>query len=462
MRTIVKNGTIVTATETYQGDILLEGEKISAIGLGFPAEQADKVIEAAGMYVLPGAVDVHTHLDAPQMGTVTADDFESGTTAAAWGGTTTIVDFATQPTGGSLLQGYEIWHRKAAGKAVIDYSFHMVIRELTGQTLPEMDLLVRDEGVSSFKLYMAYPGDLMVDDGEIFKILQRSGENGSLVCMHAENGAVIDILVKKALAEGKSGPKYHALTRPTKAEAEATHRAIALAEMVGVPVYIVHLSCAEALEEVRQARQLGLPVYAETCPHYLFLSIEEYDRPGFEPAKYVMTPPLREKRHQEVLWKGLAGREVQVISTDHCPFCWKEQKEIGLGDFSLIPNGAPGIESRLQLVYDGGVRPGRITLNRMVELLCTNPARLMGLYPRKGTLAPGSDADLVIFDPAAKMVLSAKTHHTRVDYNLFEGREVTGVPVTVLSRGEAVIEERRFVGKAGRGKFIKRDHYQLV
>jgi dihydropyrimidinase len=462
MRTIIKNGTIVTAVGTYPGDILIEGEKISAIGLNFPAEQTDKIIDAAGKYVLPGAVDVHTHLDAPQMGTVTADDFESGTTAAAWGGTTTIVDFATQPRGGSLLQGYETWHRKAAGKAVIDYGFHMVIRQLNQQVLPEMDLLVRDEGVSSFKLYMAYPGDLMVGDAEIFRILQRSGENGGLVCMHAENGDVIDLIVKKALAEGKTAPRYHALTRPTKAEAEATHRAIALAEMVGVPVYIVHLSCADALEEVRDARQLGLPVYAETCPHYLFLSIEEYDRPGFEGAKYVMTPPLREKWHQDVLWKGLAGRDVSVISTDHCPFCIREQKEIGLNDFSLIPNGAPGIESRLMLVYDGGVRQGRITLNRMVELLSTNPARLMGLYPRKGTIAPGSDADLVIFDPEAKLVLSAKTHHTKVDYNLFEGREVTGVPITVLSRGQTVIENRAFVGKPGNGKYIKRDHYQLV
>lgn len=462
MRTIIKNGTIVTAVGTYPGDILIEGEKISAIGLNFPAEQTDKIIDAAGKYVLPGAVDVHTHLDAPQMGTVTADDFESGTTAAAWGGTTTIVDFATQPRGGSLLQGYETWHRKADGKAVIDYGFHMVIRQLNEQVLPDMDLLVRDEGVSSFKLYMAYPGDLMVGDAEIFRILQRSGENGGLVCMHAENGDVIDLIVKKALAEGKISPKYHALTRPTKAEAEATHRAIALADMVGVPVYIVHLSCAEALEEVRDARQLGLPVYAETCPHYLFLSIEEYDRPGFEGAKYVMTPPLREKWHQDVLWKGLAGRDVSVISTDHCPFCIREQKEIGLNDFSLIPNGAPGIESRLMLVYDGGVRQGRITLNRMVELLSTNPARLMGLYPRKGTIAPGSDADLVIFDPEAKLVLSAQTHHTKVDYNLFEGREVTGVPITVLSRGQTVIENRVFVGKAGNGKYIKRDHYQLV
>lgn len=462
MRTIIKNGTIVTAGGTYSGDILIEGEKISAIGLGFPTEQTDKIIDATGKYVLPGAVDVHTHLDAPQMGTVTADDFESGTTAAAWGGTTTIVDFATQPKGGSLLQGYETWHRKADGKAVIDYGFHMVIRELNDQVLPEMDLLVRDEGVSSFKLYMAYPGDLMVGDAEIFKILSQSGTNGSLVCMHAENGDVIDLIVKKALAEGKFGPKYHALTRPTKAEAEATHRAIALAEMVGVPVYIVHLSCADALEEVRDARQLGLPVYAETCPHYLFLSIEEYDRPGFEAAKYVMTPPLREKWHQDALWKGLAGRDVSVISTDHCPFCIREQKEIGKNDFSKIPNGAPGIESRLQLVYDGGVRQGRISLNRMVELLSTNPARLMGLYPRKGTIAPGSDADLVIFDPEAKMVLSVKTQHSKVDYNLFEGRQVTGVPVTVLSRGQTVIEDRVFVGKAGNGRFVKRDHYQLV
>ncbi len=462
MKILIKNGTIVTAAETYEGDLLIDDGKIAVIGQGLGVEAVDKIYDAAGKYVLPGAVDVHTHLDAPQMGTVTADDFESGTTAAAWGGTTTIVDFAVQPRGGSLLQGYETWHRKADGKAVIDYAFHMVIRELSGQTLPEMDLLARDEGVTSFKLYMAYPGDLMVDDSQIFRIMQRSGTNGSLVCMHAENGDVIDTIVKKALAEGKTGPKYHSLTRPVRAEQEATHRAIALSEMAGVPVYIVHLSSAGALQEVRNARDLGLPVYAETCPHYLFLSIEEYDRPGFEAAKYVMTPPLREKQHQAALWKGLAGRDIQVISTDHCPFCWKEQKEIGKDDFSLIPNGAPGIESRLMLVYDGGVRPGLISLNRMVELLSTNPARLMGLYPTKGTLAPGSDADVVIFDPQATLVLSAATHHTKVDYNLFEGREVTGVPVTVLVRGEAVIEERKFVGQPGSGRFIKRNHYQLV
>jgi dihydropyrimidinase len=462
MKTVVQNGNIITASDNYFADILIEDGIIVAIARQIPAEGADKIIDARGYYVFPGGVDVHTHLDSPQLGTVTSDDFETGTIAAAWGGTTTIVDFAQQPKGGSLPQGYEIWSKKAEGKAVIDYSFHLVIREMSEQALADMDIMVRDEGITSFKLFMAYPGDLMVDDEAIYKAMRRTADNGGLICLHAENGSVIDVIVKKALAEGKTGPKYHSLTRPIKAEQEATHRAIALAEMAGVPVYIVHLSNTGALEEVRHARDLGLPAYAETCPHYLFLSIEEYDRPGFEAAKYVMTPPLREKHHQTALWKGLAGNDLQVVSTDHCPFCLKEQKEIGLNDFSMIPNGAPGIESRLSLIFDGGVRKGRIGLNRYVELVSTNPARLMGLYPRKGTIAVGSDGDLVIFDPNATEVMSATTHHMHIDYNLYEGMAVTGLPITVLSRGVPVIENRQFVGKAGSGKFIKRSHYQLV
>ncbi|MGH9389515.1 MAG: dihydropyrimidinase, partial [Vicinamibacteria bacterium] len=320
----------------------------------------------------------------------------------------------------------------------------------------EMDALVA-EGVTSFKLFMAYPGVFMLDDASIFKALLKTGENGGTICMHAENGGVIDVLVKKALAEGKTAPKYHALTRPARAEGEATHRAIALAEMAGVPIYIVHLSAAEALEMVTEARDRGLPAYAETCPQYLFLSYDNYEEPEFEGAKYVMSPPLRPKETQEKLWRGLAFNDLQAVSTDHCPFCMKEQKELGKGDFSKIPNGAPGIETRMSLVFDGGVKAGKISLNRFVELTSTSPAKIFGLFPRKGTVAPGSDADLVVFDPQKKTTLSAKTHHMKVDYNPYEGREVTGAAETVLSRGRVIVENGHFTGKAGAGSFLKRN-----
>jgi dihydropyrimidinase len=462
MRALVKNGTVVTALDQYQADILIEDGTISAIGRSLPDAQVDRAYDASGTYVLPGGVDVHTHMAMPFGGTVSIDDFESGTVAAAWGGTTTIVDFAIQPDDTSLPATLEQWWKKAEGKAVVDYAFHMVIRQWNDQIPADMDQLVKREGVTSFKIFMAYPGALMLDDASLFKAFQQTASNGGLICVHAENGGAIDVLVRQALAAGNSGPKYHMLTRPTTAEAEATHRAIRLAEMAGAPVYFVHLSCAEALQMVRESRDRGLPIHAETCPHYLFLNNVEYDRPGFEAAKYVMTPPLREARDQAALWQGLAGNDLQVISTDHCPFCFKGQKELGRDDFSLIPNGAPGVESRLSLVYDGGVRGGRISLNRFVDLVATAPARMMGLYPRKGTIAVGSDADLVIFDQDQRLTISARTHHSRIDYSLYEGMEVTGVPTTVLVRGEPVLLDRQFVGKAGSGRFLKRDLYQSL
>jgi len=455
LKTLIRGGTVVTAADLYRGDVLIEDEKIAAIGMSLDVS-ADSTIEASGKYVIPGGIDVHTHLDMPFGGTKSADDFESGTVAAAHGGTTSVVDFAIQYKGQTLRHAWETWMRKAEGKAAIDYGFHMIITDLNDSVEREMDALVA-EGVTSFKLFMAYPGVFMLDDASIFKALLKTGENGGTICMHAENGGVIDVLVKKALAEGKTAPKYHALTRPARAEGEATHRAIALAEMAGVPIYIVHLSASEALEMVTEARDRGLPAYAETCPQYLFLSYDNYEEPEFEGAKYVMSPPLRPKETQEKLWRGLAFNDLQAVSTDHCPFCMKEQKELGKGDFSKIPNGAPGIETRMSLVFDGGVMAGKISLNRFVELTSTSPAKIFGLFPRKGTVAPGSDADLVVFDPQKKTTLSAKTHHMKVDYNPYEGREVTGVADTVLSRGKVVVEKGKFTGRAGAGTFLKRN-----
>ena len=455
--TVIRNGTIVTAIDTYAADVGIAHGTIVAIGENLPIENAGKVIEADGRLVMPGGIDVHTHLDMPFGGTTSADDFESGTVAAAFGGTTMLIDFAIQYKGQTLRQAYETWMKKADGKAVIDYSFHCIITELADAQLEEMKALVK-EGIPTFKLFMAYPGVFMLDDASIFRAMRAAANSGGMICMHAENGGAIDVLVQRALAEGKRAPKYHALTRPTTAEAEATNRAIALAEMAGAPVYIVHLSCNDALEKVREARDRGLPAYAETCPQYLYLSLENMDAPGFEGAKYVFTPPLREKWHQEKLWQGLAKDDLQAVSTDHCPFCYKEQKELGMDDFTKIPNGGPGIEHRLSLVYSGGVHGKRFSGNRFVQLVSTAPAKLFGLYPRKGTVAVGSDADLVIFDADEEQTISVKTHHMRVDYSMFEGIRVKGIPKTVLSRGRTIIENGRFMGKPGAGEFIKRQN----
>src|SRR5688572_20192901 len=455
MSILIKNGTVVTATDQYVGDVFVEGEKITTIGSALTMP-ADTIIDAKGKYVLPGGIDVHTHMDMPFGGTTWAEAIASGTFAAAFGGTTTIVDLAIQYKGQTLHDAWETWMKKAEGKAAIDYGFHMIITDLSDQVETEMDAMVR-QGVTSFKLFMAYPGVFMLDDGSIFRAMRRTGKNGGTICMHAENGGVIDVLVKEALAQGHTAPKYHALTRPARAEGEATHRAIALAEIADVPVYIVHLSAAEALEMVTEARDRGLPAFAETCPQYLFLSYDNYEEPGFNGAKYVMSPPLRAQATQEQRWRGLAFNDLQAISTDHCPFCMKEQKVLGEGDFSKIPNGAPGIETRMSLVYDGGVRTGRISLNRWVELTSTSPAKIFGLFPRKGTIAPGSDADIVVFNPSKKQTLSVKTLHMKVDYNPYEGREVQGVSETVISRGRVIIENGKFTGRAGGGSFIKRN-----
>src|SRR5450631_70239 len=456
--TIIKNATIVTAIDTTLADVGISGGKISAIAVQLSPENATQTIDASNHLLLPGGIDVHTHLDMPFGGTNSADDFQTGTIAAAFGGTTTLIDFAIQYKGQTLRHAFDTWMKKAHDKATIDYAFHCIITDLGSAQLEEMADLIR-EGVTSFKLFMAYPGVFMLDDASIFRAMRQAAKYSGLICMHAENGGAIDVIVQQALAEGKRAPKYHALTRPTTAEAEATGRAIALAEMAGAPVYIVHLSCNEALEKVREARDRGLPVYAETCPQYLYLSLDNFDAPGFEGAKYVFTPPLREKWHQEKLWNGLKADHLQVVSTDHCPFCFKEQKELGLNDFTKIPNGGPGVEHRMSLIYSGGVAGGRFSVNRFVELVSTTPAKLFGLYPRKGTIAVGSDADIVIFDPNAEQVISVKTHHMRVDYSMFEGMRVKGVTKTVLSRGRVIIENGRFTGKPGAGEFLRRKTY---
>jgi dihydropyrimidinase len=458
MRILIRNGRIITAADDYEADVLIEDDVIALIGRNLVAE-ADRVIDAGGKLVLPGGVDPHTHMEMPLAGTETIDTFSSGTAAAAKGGTTTIVDFPVQKHGQSLLEALDAWQAKLdAHKPVVDVGFHMIISDLAGGKLQDVPTLVK-EGVTSFKLFMAYKGSLMVDDETVFEALSAAGEQGMLTMMHAENGGVIDVLVRRALSEGKTGPRYHEVTRPALAEAEAVHSAVAIAEMADAPVYIVHLSAERSLQHIAEARRRGQNVYAETCPQYLFLDDSVYGAPGFEAAKYVFTPPARSRQNQDALWRGLAFDDLSVISTDHCPFCFKGQKDMGAADFTKIPNGGPGVEFRLQLVYDGGVRTGRITLNRMVELLSAKPAKLFGLFPRKGTIAVGSDADIVVFDPDRTTTLSIENQLSQVDYCMFEGREVQGAPEVVLSRGTVVYDGGKVTGEAGHGRFIKRTEH---
>jgi dihydropyrimidinase len=459
--TLIQNGAIVNAGSTQHADLLIDGSTIKEIRAGIPASAAEKVVDATGLLLLPGGIDAHTHLDMPFGGTQSADDFLTGTRAAAIGGTTTIVDFAIQARGTKMRNALDTWWKKAEGRACIDYGLHMIVTDLPDAGLEDMDDMVR-EGVASFKLFMAYPNVLMVDDATIFKAMRQTAKNGALICMHAENGSVIDVIVQRALAEGKTAPIYHALTRPTRAEAEAVHRAIAMAEIAGVPVYIVHLSSEDALNQVREARDRGLPAFAETCPQYLLLSLEDnmLDKDGrdsgWEGAKYVFTPPLREKKNQPKLWDGLRTDNLQVVSTDHCPFCFEDQKALGKDDFTKIPNGGPGIENRLQLLHHHGVGQGNLTLNRFVELVSTAPARIFGMYPKKGVLAEGSDADIVLWDASADHTISAKTHHMRVDYSMFEGFKVRGNARDVYSRGELIVSQGEFIANPGRGQYLRR------
>jgi dihydropyrimidinase len=452
MRTLVAGGTVVTASDTARADVLIDGERIAAIGT-FDRVRADRVIDAAGRFVIPGAIDAHTHMELHTPHGVACDDFATGTAAAAWGGTTTIIDYAGHDYGEPLLAGLERWQATAAGKACVDYGLHMMIKEINGRVLADMGLLA-GAGVTSVKLFMAYPGVYMVDDGAIYQALCRAGELGSLVAVHAENGPVIETLIARHVSAGKTGTLYHALSRPPAVEGEATSRAVTLAALAGTPVYIAHLSAAPALAAVRQARDAGLAVYAETCPQYLFLSEDELTRPGVDGAKFVCSPPLRPAGHAGELWRGLRRGDLDVVATDHCPFTLA-QKQQGAGDFTKIPNGLPGVEDRLTLVFQG-VLDGRLSVNRWVDVVATAPAKLFGLYPRKGTLAPGSDADLVVFDPAAERTISAKSHHMHVDYSCYEGLQVRGSPETVLQRGQLLIEHGTFRGEPGAGRYLPR------
>lgn len=454
----ILNGTIVTAADIYKADIGISGGKIVEIAEKIETPAGEE-IDAGGLYVFPGAIDIHTHLDMPFGGTVSCDDFQTGTIAAAFGGTTTIVDFAIQGKGMSLKAAMDRWMEKAKDKAVIDYGFHVAITDLNEQVMEEIPRMV-EMGISSFKCFLAYKGSLMIDDGALYRVLKKSREAGALVMIHAENGDVLDVLIKDFLARGKIEPKYHALSRPPEAEGEATARGIAIARMADAPIYIVHLSCKEALDKVKAARDAGFPAFAETCPQYLLRSFDNYLEPGFEGAKYVMSPPLRDKSNWDVLWKGLVSGDLQVVSTDHCPFNFKGQKEMGKESFAAIPNGAPGIEHRVQLMFHEGVNNKRISLNRFVELVSTAPAKLFGLFPEKGTVAIGSDADLVIFDPEAPFHISAETQHQNVDYTPYEGFKGKGTPKIVLSNGQVIIRDGKFTGKPGAGRFLKRKVFQ--
>jgi dihydropyrimidinase len=458
MGTLITGGTVVSSKESKVADVLIEGSIITAVGPDID-HASHTIVDAKGMLVLPGGIDVHTHLDMPFGGTTSADDYEWGTRAAAIGGTTTVIDFALQTIGKRMQEAYTTWRKKSEGKACIDYALHMAVTDLGPDAawIDDVDAMVA-EGITSFKIFMAYPGVLMVDDATIFELMQRTSKLGALVCVHAENGTVIDTIVHQALAAGNTGPLYHALTRPTVAEAEAVHRVIALSELTGANVYIVHVSSEDAMREVKAARLRGLPTMGETCTQYLVLSIEEdMGKPGFEDAKYVFTPPLREKKNQAPLWTALKDDVLQVVSTDHCPFRFADQKTLGLGNFTKIPNGGPGIENRMQLIYHHGVNEGRMSLERFVEVTTEAPAKIFGMYPKKGTIAVGSDADIVIWDPAKLYTIEAATQSMHTDYSIYEGFEVRGNARQVFSRGELIVEDGNFIGIVGRGEYLKRE-----
>jgi dihydropyrimidinase len=462
MATLIRNGRIVTSVADYLADLLIEDGCIRAIGAGLVAGPDVEVHDASGLLVLPGGVDAHTHLEMSTPRVASVDTFASGTCAAAFGGTTCVIDYCTPTPGQSLLQALQDWHGLAE-RACVDVGAHMVLLDAAPDTLHGMQTLVRHEGVSSFKLFMAYPGSLMVDDGAMLRALRAAGALGALTCVHAENGPAIQALIDEAVREGRLAPKFHASTRPAVLEGEAAHRAICLAELAQSPLYIVHLSTSQALDAVRRARRRGQAVAAETCPQYLFLTADAYERPGFEGAKFVMSPPLREPGHPQALWRGLKDGDLQVVATDHCAFAFEEHphgirysKQQGVGNFNRIPNGAPGVETRLALMHDGAVLQQGLSLQRFVEITATAPAQLFGLYPRKGTLAVGSDGDVVLFDPAERWTVRAAEHHSLADYSLFEGRELTGRVKKVFLRGQCIVDGEQWLGRAGMGHYLPR------
>ncbi len=458
MSILIEGGRIVTASDDYVADVYIEGETVTLIGESLDLS-ADRVVDARGKYLLPGCIDPHTHFDMPFGGTITADDFQSGQTSCAFGGTTCHLDFANQVRGRSFTEGVETWHEKVNGKALIDYGFHIIVIDLEeGGTLEELATLP-DLGVTSYKLLLAYKNVLQVDDETMFRVFRLAKETGALAMIHGENGDVIDVLVKEAVANGNLDPSWHAKTRPAELEGEATNRAIQIAHVAGCPLYVVHVTCEESVEAIARARAKGWPVWGETCTQYFFIDDTYLDRPNFEAAKAVFSPPVRDRRNQPILWDAVRTDKLSAISTDHCSFRMSDQKTLGKDNFALIPNGAPGVEDRLLMIHHFGVNEGRITLNRMVELLSTNAAKLFGLYPRKGTIAPGSDADIVIFDPQKEHTISARTHHSRADYNLYEGTTVVGAPEIVLVRGNVIVEGDDLVAEPGVGRFVKRARF---
>jgi dihydropyrimidinase len=469
--TLITGGTVVSATGRAEADVLVDGERI--VGVLAPGSQllgadlaasADRVIDATGKYVIPGGVDAHTHMELPFGGTQASDTFETGTRAAAWGGTTTIIDFAVQRAGERVEDGLATWHEKAAGNCAIDYGFHQIIGGVDADSLAAMDALL-DEGISSFKLFMAYPGVFYSDDAQIVRAMQKAADLGLLTMMHAENGPAIDVLAEQLVAAGKTDPYYHGIARAWQMEEEATHRAIMLAHLTGAPLYVVHVSAKQAVEQLAVARDRGQNVFGETCPQYLYLSLEEQlGAPGFEGAKWVCSTPLRSRTegHQDAMWQALRTNDLQMVSTDHCPFCMKDQKELGIGDFRAIPNGIGGIEHRMDLLYQG-VATGQITLERWVELTSTTPARMFGLAGRKGVIAPGADADIVVYDPAGHTSIGVdEVHHMNMDYSAWEGFEIDGHVDTVLSRGKVVVDGGSYLGSKGDGRFLKRDRSQYL
>jgi dihydropyrimidinase len=458
MSILIRGGRVVTATDDFVADVFVEGERVALVGTDLDVT-SERTIDASGKYVLPGCIDPHTHLDMPFGGTVTIDDFESGQGSAACGGTTCHLDFCIQGKGQTFAEALDGWHAKANGKTLIDYGFHIAVTDLAREDRLEELATLPEQGITSYKLFMAYKNVLQVDDETLFRAMEVAAASGALVMVHAENGDAIDVLVRKALARGDTAPIHHALTRPPELEGEATNRAIQLARIAGSPLYVVHVTCREAVEPIRLAREEGWDVWGETCTQYLFRSIDDLAQPGFEGAKYVYSPPARGPVNHDVLWEAVRTDALSAISTDHCAFLWDGQKTLGRDDFTKIPNGGPGLEDRLKMIHHFGVREGRISLNRMVDLLATQPAKLFGLHPSKGTVEVGSDADLVVFDPERRETISAATHHSKCDYNLYEGTEVVGAPEHVLLRGNLLVENGELVGTPGMGRFVRRARF---